>query len=166
MADDYVQVPPNSTGAKIDQERVLVGANQVMRQRMVQSDPTDAAGHARVKNAPPAAGDYGVVTRAAPSGLQEAVINVASAGDHNVIAAVTGQVITIWRLLLWSNGDNQLSIRDGATPLMGAMDLAQGAEVLLPKDADPWFTLGVNSPFNLNTTQAAQLSGRVYYKQG
>lgn len=33
MADDFVQVAPNSTGAKIDNSSLVVGANTVMRQR-------------------------------------------------------------------------------------------------------------------------------------
>ncbi|MDP3598608.1 MAG: hypothetical protein Q8S75_16605, partial [Nitrospirota bacterium] len=138
----------------------------VIRQRVNISDPVTDVGNARVKNQVPAATDYGLTVRQAPSGILEAVINVATAADHDIVAAVAGQVIKVWKLALWSNGDQTLTIKDGATALAGAMDFAQGGKLVLPKDADPWFTLSVNSPFRLTITQAAQLSGRVYYTQG
>lgn len=166
MSDGYIQVPVDSTGKKIDAEALTVNGQTVQRQRINISDPQTDVGHARVKNAPPVSDDYGLTVREAPTGLLETAVNISTPGDHNLIAAVAGQVITVWKLMLRSNGDNTLSIRDGTTPLMGAIDLAQGGDVTLQKDSDPWFTLAANSPFNLNTTQAVQLSGRVYYRQG
>jgi hypothetical protein len=44
MADQYVQVQPNSTGLKVDTSELTVGANTVERQRVVIGDPTVAAG--------------------------------------------------------------------------------------------------------------------------
>lgn len=168
MGNAFYQQPSEAgnTGKRVDLEDIVVNGQTVHRHRVNISDPTTPDGHARIKNAPPAATDYGLTVRQAPSGLQEAVINFATSGDHNVVAAVAGQVIKVWRLFLWSNGDQALSIRDGATPLVGAIDLAQGGQVLLSKESDPWFTCSTNSPFNLNTAQAVQLSGRVYYTQG
>lgn len=45
---DYVQVPPDSTGKKIDAVSLDVGANTVMRQRIVIADNSDTAGFAVV----------------------------------------------------------------------------------------------------------------------
>lgn len=144
-----------------------MSGNLVRRQRNVQSDPIDPNGHARIKNSVPLANDYGQVMRVAPIGLIEAIVNFSSAGDHNVIGAPgAGQFVKIWKVALYSNGDQALSIRDGSTPLMGSIDLAQGGSLKFDKDSDPWFSLAENSPFNLNTSQAVQLSGRVYYTQG
>ena len=42
MADGIVQVSPNSTGPKIDNSELTVGANTVERQRVNISDPTAA----------------------------------------------------------------------------------------------------------------------------
>lgn len=166
--DAYFQEPSDAgnTGKKVDLESLSVGGQTVHRPRLNISDPTTPGGHSRVKNATPDATDYGLTVRQAPSGLLEAVINFSTSGDHDVIAAVAGQVIKIWKLWLWSADDQALTIKDGATALAGAVDLAQGGQVLLPKDSDPWFTLSTNSPFRLTTAQAIQLSGRVYYTQG
>lgn len=166
MSDAFVQVPVDSTGKKIDQESLSVGAHTVHRQRINLSDPVTADGHARVKNVPPASSDYGVTMREAPAGLQEAVININTATDHDLVAGVSGQVIKIWKLFFRANGDLTVTIKDGATALTGAMDFAQGGSFTLPKDTDPWFTLAANSPFRLTVAQAVQLSGRVYYTQG
>jgi len=165
MSDGYIQVPPDSTGKKIDQDVLTVSGQVVHRSRQVAADPVDPVALARVKNTQPSSTEYGQVVRQAASGLLELPINFATTGDHILIAAVAGKIIRIWKLLLWSNGDQSVSIRDGVTPMMGVIDLAQGGVVLLPKDTDPWFTLGTNSPLNVNTTQAVQCSGRVFYTQ-
>ena len=165
MADGYIQVPPDSTGKKVDQDVLTVSGQVVHRQRQVLADPANPVALARVMNTPPSSAEYGQVVRQAANGLTEVVVNFATSGDHNIIAAVVGKIIRIWKVMLWSGGDQVLSIRDGLTPLMGTIDLAQGGQVLLPKDTDPWFTLTTNSPFNLNTTQAVQCSGRVFYTQ-
>lgn len=167
MADGFIRVPVDSAGKRVDAEELTVGGQVVERQRIILSDPVAPAGHTRIKNVQPDSGDYGLVVRQAPAGLLEAIVDFATSGNHNVIAALgAGIVVKIWKLVLWSNGAQALSIRDGATPLMGVIDLAQGGQFKLDRDADPWFTLTANSPFNLNTDQAQQLSGRVYYTQG
>jgi hypothetical protein len=48
MADQFVQVPSDSTGKKIDTSELTVGANTVERQRMVISDSTSATALATV----------------------------------------------------------------------------------------------------------------------
>ena len=48
MADGYIQVPPDSTGKKIDTAELTVGANTVERHRVVISDSTAATGFATV----------------------------------------------------------------------------------------------------------------------
>jgi hypothetical protein len=68
MGDQFVQVAPNSTGAKVDTSELAVGANTVERQRIVTADPTDAAGLGVVTNVEPAGGEYAPVVRpVAPS---------------------------------------------------------------------------------------------------
>src|SRR6266550_8164432 len=42
MADGFVQVAPDSTGKKIDNSEITVGANTVERQRVNIADPTSA----------------------------------------------------------------------------------------------------------------------------
>lgn len=68
MADQYVQVAPDSTGKKIDNSELVVGANTVERQRIVVSGAA-ATELADVKNAAPTT-EFGLVTRNIPSGTQ------------------------------------------------------------------------------------------------
>jgi len=113
VADQFIQVPPQSTGLKIDCTELTVGANTVERERQNIGDPTDAVGLAKVLNAAPTT-EYGLVTRNIPSGTQtisgsvtatqgtgtnlHAVIDAGSAVIGHVIAdsgsttAVTGTV--------------------------------------------------------------------------
>src|SRR5688572_16794278 len=65
MADGFVQVPPDSTGKKVDAEEITVGAQTVERQR-IQVAGASAAEIAAVKNATPSVTEYGVVTRPVP----------------------------------------------------------------------------------------------------
>ena len=50
MADQYVQVTPDSTGKKIDTSEIVVGSNTVERQRIVLADNATAASFASVTN--------------------------------------------------------------------------------------------------------------------
>jgi len=43
MTDNYVQVPPNSSGLKIDTSEITVGGNTVERQRIVIADPSNGS---------------------------------------------------------------------------------------------------------------------------
>jgi hypothetical protein len=65
MTDGYIQVQPDSTGKKIDNSELTVGTNTVERQRIVISDPDDAAGLAAA-NSDPSAIDVGLVVRSQP----------------------------------------------------------------------------------------------------
>lgn len=64
MTDAFVQLPPDSTGSKIDTESLTVSANTVMRERHQVAGATDVA-IAVVTNATPGASDYGLVVRGA-----------------------------------------------------------------------------------------------------
>jgi hypothetical protein len=42
VTDNYVQVPPNSSGLKIDTSELMVNGTTVERQRIVVADPTNS----------------------------------------------------------------------------------------------------------------------------
>jgi hypothetical protein len=64
----YIQVPPDSTGKKIDASQVTTGDGQVLRESNVTADPVDASALQNVRNAAPGANDYG--------GLPESVMDM------------------------------------------------------------------------------------------
>lgn len=62
MSDTFFQVPPNSTGAKIDAEEVTVGANIVQRQRL-QIAGAASGDIVEVAVADPTSAQHGLVVR-------------------------------------------------------------------------------------------------------
>lgn len=162
MADAIVVVPPTPSpaGPNIDNTSITVSGQTVMRQRGNISSPSDPNGHAEVRAATPGATDYGMVTRIAPNGLTAIVIDTAASGLLTLIAGVAGKTVKLWKLYLRANGATTVTVKD-STPanLMGAMDFADGGDLLLPKDPDPWLTTAVGQGLQLNNSNAVQLSG-------
>lgn len=68
MADGYIQVAPDSTGKKVDNESLTVGANTVLRQRVQVAGAADVE-IARVMNSDPFSTTYGLATRTYLAGL-------------------------------------------------------------------------------------------------
>ena len=86
MADQFIQVPPNSTGLKVDASELTVNANTVERQRIVIAADGTAAGLAGVKNAAPTSSDYGLVVRNMPR-REAAVSSTANLGNGGVFTS-------------------------------------------------------------------------------
>ncbi|MEX8520060.1 MAG: hypothetical protein AB3X44_16240 [Leptothrix sp. (in: b-proteobacteria)] len=89
MADGFVQVAPDSTGKKIDQSELTVGANTVERQRISISGHTVAAALADVLNTVLAGTEYGLVTR---SLIGPMAAPAATTGNITTAATVVGPV--------------------------------------------------------------------------
>jgi hypothetical protein len=160
VVDAVVQVPPDSNGKMIDNSSLTVGANTVYRQRGNLSSPSDPNGHAEVRAAVPAPTDYGVVTRQAPTGLTIVPIDTNSSGALILCAAVAAKTVKLHKLYVRANGNTTLTLQDTAsTNLMGAMDFAQGGDLTLPKDTDPWHVTGVGLGLQLLNSAGVQISG-------
>ncbi len=180
MADDGIQVPPDSTGKNVDCSVLSTGAGTVERQRCIVGDDTDPVALAKVGNAQPGSTDYGLTVRSIPGAAQpvyfsappvaavlsEISINFNGVGLTPIVTAVAGQVIRIWKLWIQVNGNVGITIKSGGTALAGTLILAQGGSWLFPRDGDPWFTCGTNEAFNIDADAAVQVSGRAYYTQG
>lgn len=81
MADQYIQVPPDSTGKKVDATSLDVGVDSVLRQRIIIADNAVAGGFAAILSSGPAGTEGGLVVRNIPSGTQSisGIINNISA---------------------------------------------------------------------------------------
>lgn len=88
MADDYIQVAPDSTGKKVDNTKLTVGANDVYRQR-TQTAGAGAAELQDVRNTAPGASDYGAVTRIGDGH------NVALGATADAAAAADGSNVSL-----------------------------------------------------------------------
>lgn len=100
--------------------------------------------------------------------LTSAVVNGALLGDNVLVAAVAGQVIRVYRLILVFAGACTVTIYNGAAgaALTGAMSMSQYGSIVLDFDGEPWFTTTAGLAFVANLSAGVQMSGCVYYTQG
>lgn len=94
------------------------------------------------------------------------LINIAGAGDNTVIAAVAGQIIRVYKILLWANGSTSVTLKDGAaTSLTGAMAFTAQTGFVLDYDDQPWFITSSGNAFVINLSAAIQVSGTLSFTQ-
>jgi hypothetical protein len=91
-------------------------------------------------------------------------ISFSSSGDNIVIAAVSGKLITVVQLYLVVAGATNITFKDGATALSGAMPMSTNGSIVLDVNQNlSWFITSGN--FVINSSAAVQVSGEVYYVQ-
>jgi hypothetical protein len=92
-------------------------------------------------------------------------VSFASASSNTVIAAVAGEIIRVYRVLLVANAAANLTFQDGSTALSGAMALAANSPVVLPNCGIPWYQTSPGNAFNILSSTGAQISGTLWYLQ-
>ena len=95
-------------------------------------------------------------------GLQVAVVS-ATATAISAPAAVTSQIIRIYKLFLVSAGTTNITFEDGTTALSGALPLVANGSITLDLDGQPWFTCTKGNAFTISNSGGVQVSGAVYY---
>ena len=75
MPDQFIQLPADSTGKKLDTSEVTVGGNVVERERMVLADDSNPVGLVPVQNIRPADGVYAPPVRPVPD-MADPVVNL------------------------------------------------------------------------------------------
>jgi hypothetical protein len=99
------------------------------------------------------------------STLSGGAINFSASGDNTIIAGVSAQTIKVYKLFLVSSGDTAITFKDGAGLLTGPITLLTGS-MTLDFDSEPWFNTSTANSFIINSSNAVQISGRIYYLQG
>ena len=133
MADGLVQVPPDSTGKKIDTSEITVGANTVERQRMVVADPATATALAVVQSANPGNSDFGLTVRSVGTVAQGTSLGSTPVGLNggsvttNAPAYTTGQISP---LSLTTNGALRVEETSTAVLQNNATVIATGSQVV------------------------------------
>ncbi len=98
--------------------------------------------------------------------LTEATINSTTAGNHTIISAQSGLVASVYSLFLVVGSSVDITFMDGsATNLTGPLSMTANSALFLDNRKPAWFTCVTNSAFVINTSAAAQVSGRCYYIQ-
>jgi len=100
--------------------------------------------------------------------IQTAKIDIATAADNEIIAATAGQKIHVVSLTFTMSAENDITLKDGATAISGAMPFGGTSE---PKGAtfnlNPFpLVMTVNTAFNITLSQSQQVSGFCqFYKE-
>jgi hypothetical protein len=159
-----VQVPPVSgtVQAGIDNVQVVTSAGTAQRQVVTPADPNtpgnyqsfDANGNAQVKFGPALA----ALLTAAP-------INFNASGPQALVAAVTGKIIRVYRLWLTVSAQTNLEFQDGSTPLSGSAPCGSNGGITLDYTGEPWYVGSAGNALNLNSSNAVQCGGTIYYVQ-
>lgn len=95
----------------------------------------------------------------------EVAINIAGAGDNQIVAAVAAKQTRLYGFFLMATGGAvNVKWKDGAVDFHPALSLLGiGATWMLPRDGNAWFTGTANTALFLNLSAAIQVSGRAYY---
>jgi hypothetical protein len=96
--------------------------------------------------------------------MLSAPVNTATLGDNTIIAAPTGtSFIRVHGYVLDGGGTVNVTWKNGATALTGAMALAASVNIVAPEAPDGWFDLSPTAALVLNLSAAVQVSGHVLY---
>lgn len=117
-SDGIVQLPPDSTGKKVDAASMDVGANTVYRQRITIADNTGTSTYATVLSSGPAGTEGGLVVRNIPSGTQTVAGTVSLGASTAKIGGTIGKISATATMVLAavydSQGVTQVKVGDSA----------------------------------------------------
>lgn len=95
--------------------------------------------------------------------LQSVAINFSSSGDNEIVAAVTNKRILVHRLFIVCGAATDITFKRGSTALSGALPMAANGGITFDITGEPWFTTDLSEAFNINSSNAVQVSGTCYY---
>ena len=100
-----------------------------------------------------------------PGIISNAKIDFSASGDTAVIAGVSGRRIYVFRLYFILGAATNITFKNGSTALTGAMPfLANGFMILDPTQV-PWHQTDLGAAFNINSSNAVQVSGSIGFIQ-
>lgn len=94
-----------------------------------------------------------------------AVIN-SSAATVPAVAAISGNIIRVYKIFFVVGGTTNLTFEDGSTALSGPMPFVANGSLVLDMNGTPWFTTSSGNAFNILNSGAASVNGTVYYTAG
>lgn len=98
--------------------------------------------------------------------LTSGAVSFASSGDNTVVSAVTSQIVRVYRIILTTAAATNITMKDGAsTSLSGAMPFGVNGSLVLDMQGEPWYVTSAGNAFIINSSNAVQVSGTVYYIQ-
>lgn len=98
--------------------------------------------------------------------ISTSAVSFASSGDNTVISATTGKRLLVNRIWFVVAGATSLTFKNGTTALSGKVPVAANGSFTLDLSDEPWFITSLSAAFVINSTNAVQVSGQVYYTYG
>lgn len=98
--------------------------------------------------------------------LLQVPITFSSIGSNPVIVGVPGAIIRIYKVFFIVAAQTNITYQDGANNISGPLSFSANEGMVLDFDTKPWFTGSIGNAFNLNSSNAVQVGGTVYYTQG
>lgn len=96
--------------------------------------------------------------------LKTAVISAASSGANEIVAAVTGKKIKVWRIMFVTDGAVTVIFKDGTTALSGTMSFAANGSLVLDTTLDdPLYTTTAGNAFVATLGGAVGIRGTIWY---
>ena len=96
----------------------------------------------------------------------QAPITFSASGANTLVAAVGGKTVRVWKLLLVVAGATVLTFQDtAAAAFTGAMTMTTGGSIVEDFDTEPNYLTTVGKGFAINSTNAVQVSGSIWYTQ-
>lgn len=98
---------------------------------------------------------------------QSAVINVATATDHTIVAAVTGKKIRVLSYVIVAAAAVAVTWKSGSTARSGAMSFAANSGIVVSPAAPSggsWFETAAGEALVLTLSGAQQVSGHLTYQ--
>jgi hypothetical protein len=95
-------------------------------------------------------------------------ISFSASGDNIIVAAVSGKIIRLYRLLLVVGAATSITFFDGTpggTALSGAFPFSAGGSMVLDDSGDAWYMTSPGNALVLNNLNAVQVSGTAWYIQ-
>ena len=103
----------------------------------------------------------------AAQSVSSAVINFAASGDNTVVAANTKVPINVTAIAFTVAGATNITFKNGATALSGAFVFTgNGSSMILPQNDRAWYIAYAGNNFVMNSSNAVQVSGTIWYTNG
>ena len=96
-----------------------------------------------------------------------AVVNFSSSGDNTVVTAASAGPINIVGIAFTVHAATNITFKNGGTAQSGAIELTgAGSALTLPVSDSPWYYADPGNNFVINSSNAVQVSGTVWYTNG
>lgn len=99
--------------------------------------------------------------------LKSAKISFSTSGDNSVITAASSGPIKVYGIFFTVSGATTITYKNGSTALSDPIDLtAAGSSQTLQINKDFYFACDPGNDFIMNSLNAVNVAGTVYYTQG